>query len=73
MSTIDLEEDQFGIPDLEEDKYGHVWDMGWEDSENPHPGFGGSQDIYGGYVSQCAKCGMYFHEFKDQICGVKVR
>lgn len=58
---------------LQEDEFGHVWGMGWEDSDMPHPGFGGSQDIYGGYVDQCEKCGMYGYEFKSQQCGPKLR
>jgi len=56
-----------------EDALGHIWDMGWEDSETPHPGFGGSQNIYGGYVDQCIKCGMFGHEYKEQVCDKKVR
>jgi hypothetical protein len=47
----------------EEDEFGHIWEMGWEESENPHPGFGGSINIYGGYASQCSKCGMFGEEF----------
>lgn len=43
----------------EEDEYGHAWGMGWEESDKPHPGFG----TYGGYVSQCYKCGIYAYEF----------
>lgn len=57
----------------EEDKFGHIWGEGWEDSDHPHPGFGGSQNIYGGYVAQCMKCGLYGYEFKNQICKDKVR
>ena len=56
-----------------EDAYGHIWGVGWEDSDRPNPGFGGTQDIYGGYVDQCDKCGMYGYEFEKQICGKKVR
>jgi hypothetical protein len=62
---------------------GHVWGMGWEDSETPHPGFGGSTNIYGGYVDQCEKCGMYSYEFygstnrigkyQEQPCAEKIR
>lgn len=59
--------------DLEEDEFGHCWDMGWEESDKPHPGFGGSYDIYGGYVAQCIKCGLYIHELKEQPCDRKVR
>jgi hypothetical protein len=55
------------------DDLGHEWGMGWEESDNPHPGFGGSTDIYGGYVDQCEKCGMYGYEFKDQPCGKQIR
>lgn len=62
----------------------HEWGMGWEESEEPHPGFGGSSDIYGGYVDQCEKCGMYMYEFmgpseeypgkyEGQSCGKKIR
>jgi len=46
-----------------QDEFGHVWTLGWEDSENPHPGFGGTTNIYGGYIGQCGKCGMYQYEF----------
>jgi hypothetical protein len=66
----------------EEDK-GHIWGMGWEDSDNPHPGFGGSFSICGGYVGQCEKCGMYVYEFSSgtknpgkyegQACGPIIR
>lgn len=69
--------------DIEEDEAGHAWTMGWEETEKPHPGFGGSTDIYGCYVGQCAKCGMYNYEFdsctatpgkyQGQECGVKIR
>lgn len=63
---------------------GHQWGMGWEDSDKPHPGFGGSTNIYGAYVSQCEKCGMYFYEFcgssdahpgkyERQPCGKMIR
>ena len=41
----------------------HEWDMGWRDSNKPHPGFGGSQNIYGGYTSQCKCCGIYIEDF----------
>jgi hypothetical protein len=68
---------------IEEDEYGHAWTMGWEDTEKPHPGFGGSTDIYGCYTDQCAKCGMYGYEFQSltdtlgkyegQICGKRIR
>ena len=61
----------------------HIWGMGWEESDTPHPGFGGSQNIYGGYVDQCEKCGMYIYEFtgatnrpgkyEGQSCGKKIR
>lgn len=54
---------------IKEDEYGHVWGMGWEDSDRPHPGFG----TYGGYVGQCEKCGMYNYEFEKQLCGEKIR
>jgi|SRR5208282_1674877 len=67
----------------EEDTWGHIWEVGWEDSEKPHPGFGGSQNIYGGYVMQCEKCGMFGHEFTGSLneegiyvrtpCGEKIR
>lgn len=56
-----------------EDEFGHLWGMGWEDSDKPHPGFGGTTDIFGGYVDQCEKCGMYSHEFKNQFCGPIIR
>jgi hypothetical protein len=65
------------------DEYGHIWGLGWEDSDKPHPGFGGSTNIYGGYVGQCEKCGMYSYEFiggtlnpgkfELQKCGDKIR
>ena len=71
---------------IEEDEHGHAWVLDWQDNEKPHPGFGGSTNIYGGYVDQCAKCGMYGYEFlpgtlappekqihKFQKCGVKIR
>ena len=68
---------------MEDGNGGHEWGLGWEDSEKPHPGFGGSQNIYGGYVGQCEKCGMYQHEFMglstnsskyhDQSCGKQIR
>lgn len=58
----------------EQDEFGHIWGLGWEDSDKPHPGFGGSQNIYGGYVGQCEKCGMYSHEFDNKTpCGKKIR
>jgi hypothetical protein len=57
------------IEEIDLDEFGHQWDMGWEDSEKPHPGFGGTQDIYGGYVSICAKCGLKGYNFKNQVCG----
>ena len=44
----------------------HDWQMGWENSDKPHPGFGGSYNIYGGYVTQCKNCGMYIYEFEDE-------
>jgi hypothetical protein len=67
-----------------EDEFGHVWTLGWEESENPHPGFGGSTDIFGGYVGQCGRCGMYQYEhmgpskeypgkYEGQHCGKIVR
>ena len=65
------------------DAYGHVWGTGWEESDKPHPGFGGSQDIYGCYVDQCMKCRMYGYEFQsctatpgkyeNQFCKDRVR
>jgi hypothetical protein len=65
------------------DNKGHEWDMGWQESDIPHPGFGGSTNIYGGYVDQCRKCGMYGYEFhgaanrsgkyEGQSCGEKIR
>lgn len=64
---IDID-DSFGL-----DHLGHDWGMGWEDSDKPHPGFGGTIDIYGCYVDQCQKCGMYGYEFKEQPCGEKIR
>lgn len=75
-------EDEFE-DEFEEDGFGHVWGMGWEESETPHPGFGGSTDIYGCCVDQCVKCGMYGYEFNSctstpgkyegQLCGEKIR
>jgi hypothetical protein len=68
---------------IEEDECGHAWGLGWIDSDKPHPGFGGSTNICGGYVGQCDKCGMYNYEFwsgtatpgkyEGQMCGVKIR
>ena len=57
--------------DLQEDKFGHIWDLIWEESEKLHPGFG----TYGGYAGQCNKCGMYNYEFieNEQYCGLKIR
>lgn len=52
------------MAELHHDK-NHEWGMGWEDSDLPHPGFGGSTNIYGSYVSQCEKCGMYGYEFRS--------
>jgi hypothetical protein len=62
---------------------GHVWDIGWMDTENQHPGFGGSTGMTGAYVDQCAKCGMYGYEFQSltetpgkyegQICDKRIR
>lgn len=43
----------------------HIWIEGWIDSDFPHPGFGGTQNIYGGYTAQCEKCGMYIHEYDN--------
>jgi len=43
----------------------HDWGVGWRDSETPHPGFGGSQNIYGGYTSQCERCGIYIEDFDE--------
>lgn len=61
----------------------HVWEVGWEETGNSHPGFGGSSDILGHYVSQCEKCGMYAYEFSSgtktpgkyegRLCKVKIR
>jgi hypothetical protein len=57
----------------------HIWGMGWEDSDMPHPGFGGSLNIYGGYVDQCETCGMYIYEFmeggkyENKPCSEKIR
>lgn len=61
----------------------HDWQMGWEDSDTPHSGMGGTTNIYGGYVGQCGKCGMYAYEFVSgtanpgkyelQLCGSKIR
>ena len=63
-----------------QNKASHRWELGWEESEKPHPGFGGSMDIYGGYVDQCEVCGMFFYEFlgpnakyEFQKCGEKIR
>jgi hypothetical protein len=68
----------------EQDQMGHEWDIGWEETDKPHPGFGGSTNIYGCYVNQCRKCGMYSYEFRSlaanpgkyegQACqGIKIR
>ena len=67
----------------EKDELGHIWGMGWEDSDRPHPGFGGSMNIYGAIVDQCYKCGMYAYEcygstaspgkFEKQPCDKKIR
>lgn len=43
----------------------HKWGVGWKDSEKPHPGFGGSQNIYGGYVAQCEICDIYIDDFDE--------
>lgn len=51
----------------EEDEFGHIWDLGWQDSQTLHPGFG----TYGGYVGQCNKCGIFFHNFINQLCSKK--
>lgn len=57
----------------------HDWRMGWIDTEKPHPGFGGSQNIYGYYIDQCFKCGMYSCEYfsggkhEGQACGEIIR
>jgi hypothetical protein len=50
--------------DNEEDEFGHIWEMGWKDSDKQHPGFG----TYGGIEGQCAKCGIYAGDFNNQIC-----
>ena len=47
---------------LDEDSLGHLWGMGWMESETPHPGFGGTTNIYGGYASQCARCNIYGYD-----------
>ena len=62
-----------------EDEFGHIWILGWEDSDTLHPGFG----TYGGHVGQCEKCGMYQYEFcggtlspgkfEGQSCDKKIR
>ncbi len=67
----------------EKDAWGHIWGMGWVDCDKPHPGFGGSQNIYGCYVGQCEKCGMFGYEFTESLnkdgisvlpfCGEKIR
>ena len=59
------------INKLEEDEFGHIWDGDWEESDMPHPGFGGSIAIYGGYVDRCSKCGLYGYDFKQQLCEKK--
>lgn len=57
----------------------HDWIIGWQESDKPHPGFGGSQNIFGCYANQCSICGMYLHEFDSkgkyagQACGVVIR
>jgi hypothetical protein len=70
-----MEEDLFIV-----DEFGHKWGVGWEESDFPHPGFGGATGISGGYVDQCEKCGMYGYEFsatfgkhKGQKCSDKIR
>lgn len=45
------------------DEFGHDWQMDWLDSDKPHPGFGGTHDIYGGYTSRCSKCNILIHEW----------
>lgn len=57
----------------EEDALGHIWEMDWEESERPHPGFGGSTNIYGGYVSRCAKCNLYFYDVYNNKEFIKCR
>jgi hypothetical protein len=61
---------------------GHEFIMGWMESDKPHPGFGGSSNIYGAYCDQCQKCGMYGHEYQGsgrpgeyegQKCGPQIR
>jgi|WetSurMetagenome_2_1015567.scaffolds.fasta_scaffold979346_2 hypothetical protein len=32
--------------EIEKDDLGHIWGMGWIDTEKPHPGFGGSTNIW---------------------------
>lgn len=77
------EEEDKHYKGIKEDEWGHAWTMGWEDTESSHPGFGGTTEIYGAYVAQCAKCGMYGYEFQSctetpgkyesQICDKKIR
>ena len=43
-------------------KIEHNWEAVWVDTDKPHPGFGGSGNIYGYYASQCSKCGVYLSE-----------
>lgn len=66
------------------DILGHAWGEGWQESETPHPGFGGTINIFGAYVGQCYKCGMYDYEcyglnednpgkYQKQLCGSIIR
>lgn len=76
---FDVDENGNIIPD----EFGHCWTLGWEETEKPHPGFGGTMDLYGCHVGQCDNCGMYNYEFQSlssvpgkyegQRCGEKIR
>jgi len=61
------------MSDFLSEENGHEFVLGWEESDRPHPGFGGSTNIYGGYCEQCQKCGMYGYEYEDQKCGPQIR
>lgn len=54
----DWMDDCFGI-----DQFGHDWQMDWLESDKPHPGFGGSANIYGGYTSRCSRCNILISDW----------
>lgn len=45
------------------DNMGHEFELSWQETDTPHPGY--LPDIYGSYVDQCMKCGMYGYEFRN--------